>query len=203
MSTSAVSGAALAPAIGDAIDYQVTRVSAALDWRTSRGYSTRGGFARVAWQGYNARKTVTYSFNTLEAEAGHLIPFVREQFGLAFRALATTTFTDPGRQVPFVLLPSVGGGDTIRGLANRRFHDRSRAVLTAEYLWRPSRYIDMALFVDSGAVGPRLRSLASQRFETAYGIGTRIHGPGFTALRVEAARGSEGWRLVFTSGQPF
>ena len=88
------------------------------------------------------------------------------------------------------LLPSIGGGDTIRGLANRRFHDRSRVVLTAEYLWRPSRYIDMALFVDSGAVGPRLRTLDRHQFQTAYGIGARLHGPAFTALRVEAARGS-------------
>jgi hypothetical protein len=191
------------PALGQTLDYGIARAGATLDWRTSPGYSTRGGFLRGEWQRYGAQSDRPYSFNQVEVEAAHLIPIVREQYVLAFRALATTTATTDGDAVPFILLPSIGGGDTVRGAANRRFQDRSRFVFTGEYRWRPSRFVDMAVFVDSGTVAPRLRDVDSQPFTTAWGIGTRLHGPAFTALRIEAARSREGWRAIFAAGQPF
>jgi outer membrane translocation and assembly module TamA len=73
----------------------------------------------------------------------------------------------------------------------------------AEYRWRPSRYLDMAVFVDTGTVAPRLKDVPDERFSTSWGIGARFHGPGFTAFRIEAAHGREGWNIVFASGQPF
>jgi hypothetical protein len=39
--------------------------------------------------------------------------------------------------------------------------------------------------------------------EHDYGIGVRLHGPQVTVLRVELARGSEGWRTVLTTSAPF
>ena len=128
---------------------------------------------------------------------------MREQFVFAFRVLATTTRTSTGDDIPSVLLPYIGSGDTVRGYANRRFSDRSRALATAEYRWRPSRYLDMALFFDAGTVAPKLEEISDGRIVTSWGIGTRLHGPNFTALRIDAARGNEGWRLVFAGGQPF
>lgn len=197
------SGNAFLPGLGESIDYGVSRLGAIVDWRTSPGYSTRGGFLRVDYQRYAALDNAPYSFDQWEFETGHLVPFVREQFGLAFRALATAANPDAGDTVPFVLLPYVGSGNTVRGLETRRYMDRSRVVLTSEYRWRPSRYLDMALFVDTGAVAPRLGEIEQREFRTGYGIGARFHGPAFTALRLEAARGPEGWRIIFTGGQPF
>ncbi|MGE0041849.1 MAG: BamA/TamA family outer membrane protein [Vicinamibacterales bacterium] len=190
-------------ALGETLNYGITRTGAAWDWRPAAGYSTRGGVVRGNWSRYTAHGGRPYSFDELEAEVSQAVPFVREQFGLAVRALATTTVTGGGDRVPFILLPSIGGGDTVRGAPNRRFHDRSRVVLTGEYRWRPSRFLDMALFVDSGAVAPSLAEIDDQRFYTAWGIGARLHGPAFTALRVELARGRDGWRAVFAAGQPF
>lgn len=190
--------------LGERLAYAVGNVDTSVDWRPSSGsYNTRGGFVRGNWQRYATRGPGHYSFDQVEGEAAQLIPLVREQFGLAFHAVATTTRTVKGDEVPFILLPSIGGGDTVRGLANRRFQDRSRVVVNAEYRWRPSRYVDLALFADSGSVAPRLRDIDVGRFQTAYGIGARFHGPTFTALRIETARGPEGWRLVFGGGLPF
>lgn len=190
--------------LGETLAYAVGRVDAGVDWRPSRGsYNTRGGFLRGNWRRHATRGPGHLSFDQIEGEAAQLIPFVREEFGLAFRALATTTRTVEGDEVPFILLPSIGGGDTVRGLANRRFQDRSRVVLNAEYRWRPSRYVDLALFVDSGSVAPRIKDIEIRRFQTGYGIGARFHGPGFTALRVETARGPDSWHVVFGGGLPF
>jgi hypothetical protein len=39
--------------------------------------------------------------------------------------------------------------------------------------------------------------------KTDWGIGARFHGPAATPIRIEAAKGSEGWRLVFSSSAAF
>jgi outer membrane protein assembly factor BamA len=190
-------------ALGQHVTYGVARAGAQIDWRPSPGYSTRGGFVRGGWQRSLAAADRPYDFDEVEFEAAHTIRLVREQFGLAFRGLVTTTFTADGNDVPFVLLPTIGGGDTLRGFASRRFTDRSRTVLTGEYRWRPSRYLDMAVFLDAGSVAPRLRDLGDQPFKTSWGIGGRMHGETFTALRIEAAHSTEGWRFIFATSQPF
>jgi hypothetical protein len=40
-------------------------------------------------------------------------------------------------------------------------------------------------------------------FVSAWGIGARFHGPTFTVLRLELARGREGWIIVAGGSQPF
>ena len=61
----------------------------------------------------------------------------------------------------------------------------------------------MALFFDAGTVAMRFKDLSLRDLEHDYGIGVRLHGPQVTVLRVELARGSEGWRTVFTTSAPF
>jgi hypothetical protein len=189
--------------LGESIQFTTTGAGIAADWRPSPTYSVRGGFVRAGWSRYDAHDQAPFTFDTTEFEAAHLIPVLREQYVFAFRVLATTTDTSSGNEVPFVLRPYLGSGDTLRAFPNRRFSDGSRALATAEYRWRPSRYLDMALFMDSGTVAPALDDVPDSRFSTSWGIGARFHGPGFTAFRIEAAHGREGWNIVFASGQPF
>lgn len=54
----------------------------------------------------------------------------------------------------------------------------------------------MALFFDAGKVGPERSSLTLDGMKTDYGIGVRFHSPTATVLRMELARGQEGWRTV-------
>ena len=189
--------------LGESLRFFTAGAGIAADWRTSPGYSTSGGLVRMNWDRYEARESAPYTFDNVEFEAVQLVPALREQYVFAFRILATATHLGQGSNVPFALLPTIGGGDTVRGYFNRRLADRSRALATAEYRWRPSRYVDMAIFLDSGTVAPRLKDIGDERLITSWGIGARLHGPNFTALRIEAARGHEGWALVFSSGQPF
>ncbi len=132
-----------------------------------------------------------------------LVPLVREQFVLAARALMTITTPDNGHEVPVMLAPYLGSGSTLRGFANRRFSDRNRVLFSGEYRWRPSRYLDMALFMDAGQVAADRRDFRAADFETAWGIGARFHGANFNAFRIEAARGREGLRLIFGGSQAF
>ena len=192
-----------APGVGADLGYHVTRAMAAIDWRPSPGYATRGGLYRVSWDRYDESTGQPFAFSSTEYEVRQLVPLVREQFVLAVRGLVTTTQADAGQGVPVMLAPYLGSGSTLRGFGNRRFTDRHRALLQGEYRWRPSRYMDMALFVDAGQVAAETRQFKLGDFETSYGIGLRVHGPRITAFRVELAKSREGWKSVFAGTQTF
>jgi len=189
--------------IDRALTFQVTRATVAFDWRTSPGYSTRGGYYRATLERYHESGGRPFSFQSNEFEVVQLLPLLREQFVLAFRGLVTVATPDSDHEVPVMLAPFLGSGNTLRGFANRRFSDRNRALLTGEYRWRPSRYLDMALFIDAGQVAPNRRDFDISTFETSWGLGARFHGSHFNALRVDVARGREGLRIVFAGSQPF
>ncbi len=159
------------PGLGEALRYNVTRASVAIDWRHSPGYSTRGGFYRATWERHNETNSHPYSFDSQEFE--------------------------------FVLAPFLGSGSTLRGFATRRFTDRNRVLLTGEYRWRPSRYLDMAVFLDAGQVAADRSQFRTGDFETNWGVGARFHGPHFTALRVEVVRSREGTGLIVADSQIF
>lgn len=189
--------------LGEALRYNVTRAGLDYDWRTSPAYSTRGGLYRATWERYHETNNVPYSFDVQEYEVSQLVPLVREQFVLAVRGLVTVTSTDAGHEVPLMLAPYLGSGSTMRAFPTRRFTDRNRVLVTGEYRWRPSRYLDMAVFVDAGQVAPDAQRFRLNDFDYNWGIGARLHGPTFTAFRVEVARGREGFNLVFAGSQVF
>ena len=193
----------VAPGIGRDLQYNITRAEAAIDWRTSPGYSTRGGLYRASWEHHAETNGRPYSFDTQEYEVTQLVPLVREQFVIAMRGLMTLTSTDSGQQVPLMLAPHLGSGSTLRAYQTRRFTDRNRVLVTGEYRWRPSRYLDMAIFVDAGQVARDLHQFRFHDFDANWGIGARFHGPIFTAWRVEYARGHEGRNIVFAGSQVF
>lgn len=192
-----------APGIGARLDYNVVRGTAAIDWRTSPGYSTRGGLYRLTLARHHEANGLPHNFTSTELEVVQLAPLVREQFVFALRGLATFTRTDSGHRVPVMLAPFLGSGSKLRGFGNHRFTDSNRALVTGEYRWRPSRYLDMAIFMDAGQVAADRRDFRLRQFETSYGIGGRFHGPTFNALRVEVARSREGLTLILAGSQAF
>ena len=192
-----------APGMDEELNYHVTRGTIAFDWRPARSYSTRGGFYRASFERNEEAKGRPYSFNLQEYEVVQQLPLVREQFVLAAHGLMTLASPDSGEDVPVMLSPYLGSGSALRGYANRRFTDRNRVLLTGEYRWRPSRYLDMALFLDAGQVARDRRDFDLEQFDVAWGIGARFHGPTYNALRIEVARGREGFRRIFAGSHPF
>jgi hypothetical protein len=222
----------VAPGIGENLSYHVVQATAIIDWRrssnyvapgrthralwtrvayananrkwwTSPGYATRGGSHRVTWSQYFETKNRPFEFHQLEYEGVQLLPILREQWVLAARVLATFTFVENGNEVPVVLTPTLGDAETLRGYKERRFTDLDRLVLTGEYRWRPSRFLDMAVFFDAGKVGAERKDLGLSNLETDWGLGARFHTRTFTVLRLEVAKSHEGWKFIFTGKKPF
>jgi hypothetical protein len=61
----------------------------------------------------------------------------------------------------------------------------------------------MALFYDAAKVAPTRHDLDLNGMKTDYGIGFRFHGAIATPLRIELAKGTEGFVLNFSASQVF
>ena len=182
--------------------YTHAQAFTAIDWRESSGYTRRGGLYSIAWNDFKDTDDA-FSFRRVDAEIQQAIPLLKEHWVLAFRGLVRTTEAKDGQIIPYYMLPTLGGARFHRGYSDFRFQDRHVMLLSAEYRWLPSRVLDMALFVDTGKVAAERRDLDFDNLKTAYGIGFRIHGPTFTPLRLDVARGDEGIRVHLTGGIAF
>ena len=183
--------------------YARAHLFAEVDSRTNENYTRRGGLYRVQWSDYRQMNGSAHSFGRIDAEVRHFVPVLRENWVIALRALASSTTTSDGQEIPYVLLPDLGGNRTLRGYSSWRFRDRERLLLTGEYRWTAGPLVDMALFVDAGKVAARARDLDLRGLTTTYGIGISIHTPTSTAVRIEVARTPDGNSLVLAFGPSF
>jgi hypothetical protein len=190
------------PGLGAKITYLHTQGTVGIDWRTSPGYSRRGGFYGVTVHDYNDRDN-NFGFQVAEYEAIQHLPILREAWVLSLRARVQNA-RDKGDQVtPFFMTPALGGGSSLRGYSSWRFRDNNSLLLQGEWRIMVNRYLDMAFFYDAGKVTHRTKDLDLDHLKNDYGFGLRFHGPFSTPLRVELARSTEGLHIVFSSSAPF
>jgi hypothetical protein len=195
---------ATAPLLGEHPRYLRGELSASAFWLQSPGYSRSGGLYRFGYEEFNPLgRNGGDTFGFAHTEVVQHVPLLRETWVLSLRA-HTDSVVRPSDVVPYFLMPTLGSATTLRGYANGRFRDRHTLLLSSELRWFPNRLgLDMALFVDAGKVAPKRSGLTLHGMKTDYGIGIRFHSPSATALRLDLARGHEGWRLVFASTSPF
>ena len=194
---------ATAPLLGQNPRYARGEVSATAYWLQSPGYSRTGGLYRFAYEEFNPLQGDGGTFGFARTEIVQHLPIMRETWVVSLRA-RTESIVRKSDVVPFFLMPSLGGGNSIRGFATERFRDRHTALLSGELRWFPNRLgLDMALFADAGTLAPQRTGLRLDQMKTDYGIGIRFHTPTSTVLRLEVARGIEGLRFVFATSSPF
>ncbi len=190
------------PGLGADPTYVHTQATVGFDWRTSPGYSRRGGYYRITGHDYNDRDKA-FGFQQVEYELIQHFPVLRETWAFSFRARAVTTVDKSDQQIPFFMLPTLGGSSTLRGYTSLRFRDRNSLLLQGEWRIMASRYLDSAVFFDAGKVTARRSDLDFDGMKHDYGFGLRFHGPFFTPLRVELAKGSDGLILVVATSAVF
>jgi hypothetical protein len=178
------------PGLGVTVDYLHTHGAVALDWRTSPDYSRRGAFLGAALHDF-ADREAEYGLRMAEYEGIAHLPILRESWVLSVRGRVQSAFRKDGQEIPFFMLPSLGGGSTLRAFSSWRFRDRHSLLLQAEWRTMVNRYLDLALFYDAGKVAPRASKLDFSGLTDNYGVGLRFHGPVSTPLRIELARSGE------------
>jgi outer membrane protein assembly factor BamA len=190
------------PGIGADPDYLHSFVTAAIDSGAGEGYSRSGSLLEATLHDYRQQNDGPFSFQRVDATARQLIPILHGNWVIDLSVRASTTTADDGNQVPFFLLPYLGGGGDLRGFPSYRFRDRHSIVFTGEYRWYVQEFVDMALFYDAGKVVSRRADLDFDRLKSNAGIGIRFHGPRTTMLRIEAAKSREGLRLILAFSAP-
>jgi hypothetical protein len=194
--------ATTAPGLFSKPKYIHSEGTAAIDWRTSRDYSRTGGYYGVTLGDYSDRDE-TFSFRLLEGELIQHLPLLRETWVISLRGRVQTILDDDD-VVPHYLLPYLGSGSTLRAYSTGRFRDRHSMLTSAEFRWIPNRMaFDMAIFYDAGKVTSRREDLDFNGLKSNWGIGARFHGPTSTPLRIELAKGTDGWHLVLSSSAAF
>ena len=134
---------------------------------------------------FRNRRSSDFDFNRIDVTAMHVIPIFDKKRGIALHAAASRIDPIGASRVPFFLMPTVGGADSLRGYREFRFRDAAAITLNAEYRWEAFSGLDLALFVDAGDVGPTWRSLVGSRLRSSWGGGLPLqHQP----ARVPAPR---------------
>jgi hypothetical protein len=190
------------PGLGAKVTYLHSQATAGIDTRPGAGYARRGGFYGVTFHDYTDRDAA-FGFKLIDYEVIQHVPILRESWVLSFRGAASVTGSKDDQEIPFFMLPAVGGGSSLRGYSSWRFRDRNSLELQAEWRVMVSRFLDLAFFYDAGKVTAHTRDLNLKGLKDDFGVGVRFHGPLSTPLRIELARSSEGTTLVFAASAVF
>ena len=186
---------ASAPGLLGTTEFVRTGVFAELDYRQPRN-ARRGGFYRFDASRYEANDGA-YSFTRVEGDLRQYLSAFAERRVLALRLLASTAITDAGSRVPFYLMPTLGGHDSLRGFRDYRFRGPHALLAQAEYRYEIWSGFDAALFYDAGKVATSRRDLDFSGLERDYGIGFRFNTDNGVVFRVDAGFGSRDGRHLF------
>jgi hypothetical protein len=186
-------------ALADHPNFMPSQVALKIDTRNFREHPTSGVLLRASAAHFEDRDTGAFTHRRYEGEAAGFLPMFGERVVLGLHGLMMTTPIEDGR-VPFYLLPSLGGANSLRSYADYRFHDRSLLLATAELRLAVMTHVDLALFADAGNVAPRMEDLDLDK--QSFGAGLRFHTRRLTFARVDVANGAEGWRFLFRLTDP-
>jgi hypothetical protein len=190
------------PGLGATTTYLHTQATVGFDSRPASGYARRGGFYGVTGHDYTDRDDAL-GFRQVDYEVIQHIPILRDTWVISLHGLARTTWDKGDQATPFYMMPSLGGGSSLRGFSSERFTDRDSLLLQAEWRIIANRFFESAVFFDTGKVAARTSDLDLNHLKNDYGFGVRFHAPLATVLRVDVARSTEGTRLVFAASPSF
>jgi hypothetical protein len=194
---------ASAPGLAAQPDFLRSSVFLDVDWRRPLN-ARRGGWYRVELSHYADRDLDAYSFNRVDVDLRQWVSFLSERRVLFGRVFASTADNDADQTVPFYLMPTLGGNDSLRGFRDYRFRGPHALLLQGEYRFEIWSGLDAALFYDAGKVALRRGDLDFKDLESNYGFGFRFNTDHGTILRIDTALGSrDGAHLWVVFGGTF
>ncbi|MEE2637328.1 MAG: BamA/TamA family outer membrane protein [Acidobacteriota bacterium] len=144
-----------------------------------------------------------YSFNRCSIDARGFLPLGSRQRVIAVRVFASRDRADAGAQVPFYLMNTLGGHDTLRGFRDYRFRDENVLFLSGEYRWEATAGLALAIFYDTGKVFDDPSAFGLDHLRHTVGFGIRGKSLRRTVFRLDIGKGDEGTRLFVAFGPAF
>lgn len=194
---------ATAPGVFRQPRYLRSLVFVDVDWRQPLN-ARKGGWYRAEWSHYNDREGMGYTFNRFDVDVRQFVSFLSERRVIAARLFASTSEAGARQDVPFYLMPTLGGHDSLRGFRDYRFRGPHALLLQGEYRFEVWSGLDAALFYDAGKVAMRRSELNFSHLESNYGFGFRFNTDNGVIVRVDTALGSrDGKHLWIVFGGVF
>jgi hypothetical protein len=178
-----------APGLSQQPDFVRTGAFVEVDYRQPKN-ARQGGWYRVEFGHFDDRDFDAYTFNRFDVDLRQFVGFFAGRRVLAGRVWVSTSDIESGQQMPFYLMPYLGGNDTLRGFRDYRFRGPHALLLQAEYRWEIWSGLDGALFFDAGKVVLDRSDLDFDDLETDYGFGFRFNTNNGIILRIDTAFGS-------------
>jgi hypothetical protein len=192
-----------APGFGESVEYLRSMAFLEVDYREPKN-ARKGGWYRVNVSWLDDRTTGRYTFTRVDTDLRQFTGFLAERRVLAARLFVSTSDVGPGHVVPFYLMPTLGGNDSLRGFREYRFRGPHAILGQAEYRWELWSGLDAALFYDAGKVADRRADLNFKNLESDYGFGFRFNTNEAVVFRVDAGFGSrDGKHLYIVFGGVF
>jgi hypothetical protein len=191
-----------APGLHTTLSYLRSSAFIDVDYRRPRN-ARNGGWYRLEASHY-AEESDTFTFDRIDVDLRQYASVLAERRVFAVRLYLSTSDTEPGARVPFYLMPTLGGHDSLRGFRDYRFRGPHAILANAEYRWEIWSGLDAALFYDAGKVALRRSDLDFKGLNKAYGFGFRFNTDNGTILRIDAGFGSQdGKHLYIVFGDVF
>ena len=194
----------LLPGLGTYPWFVHSYIGGSYDTRRSPEYSRTGRLAEGSLHDYHDWHDGQDSFRRVELAAEQRVATFHDRRisddargGLVLGARAWLSQSSDSRSVPFFLMPTLGGGNYLRGYSTYRFRDRNALLLSAEYDWAVHKMVDVAARYETGKVAPRVGDLMLDGMAQSAGIGLRIHSKTAGLFRVDLAGGRDGFKLAF------
>jgi hypothetical protein len=198
-----------APGLASRPWYVRSFVSASNDTRFSPEYTRTGRLLEAGLYHYNDFHDETWSYQRYDLAAVQYIPTFRTddptadvtkprryKGALSLFARAWYSYTGTGQDVPFYLMPYLGGGDYLRGYSSYRFHDRNALLLGTEYRYAVHKMLDVAVLIEGGTVASEPMGLSLGKLAPSVAFGVRAHSKTSGLLRLDVAHGRDGFKFA-------
>ncbi len=152
---------------------------------------------------YDDRGSSEFDFTRIVGDVQAQVPIWYRNRILALHLRSSHSVGENGGTVPFYLMETLGGANSIRGFREYRFRDSRNILLNVEYRWEVWNYVDFAFFYDAGKVFSDMDDMDLGNLKSGYGFGIRGHSPGGMVMRFDFARSNEGFILHIGSGPSF
>ncbi len=185
-----------APGLGESIDYFRTMAFVEMDYREPKN-ARKGGWYSVNFSHFDDRTTGLYTFNRVDTDLRQFVGFLAGRRVIAARLFISTSNTDADNVMPFYLMPTLGGNDTLRGFREYRFRGPHAILVQGEYRFEIWSGLDFALFYDAGKVANTRSDLDFSNLASDYGFGFRFNTNEAIVFRVDAGFGSRDGNHVY------
>ena len=163
------------------------------------GYPSSGGRYRASVAMFHDRDLARYSFRRFEADARPVC--AARSIGAGVQRTDRRVADRAGQEVPFYMLPSLGGSNSLRGYLDYRFRDRDVLLMNADTACRSCAVSTPRCSTTREASRrPRVCSRARSTPTTVSGL--RLHSATHMLVRLDVARGEEGTRALVSFSAP-